>query len=190
MPFYLFLFSKSKTYWYDADAIRTEYSPETKQQSFDTMDFKARDKYANKGSRAMKMPSGWDTSTGSHGNIHRLGREKKCKGSSGSHCATLKKGSMVDQLGKGANARTVWTIPPANYSEAHFATFPPELPRRCILAGCPPGGVVLDPFAGSGTTLAVAFELGRDAIGIELNPLYARMIQDRLGLYAPDLEVG
>jgi len=78
------------------------------------------------------------------------------------------------------NARTVWTIASCPYPDAHFATFPPELPRRCILAGCPFGGVVLDPFAGSGTTLAVALELGREAIGIELNPEYCDLIRDRV----------
>lgn len=78
------------------------------------------------------------------------------------------------------NARTVWQIAKTPYSKAHFATFPPELPRRCIAAGCPPGGVVLDPFAGSGTTLAVALSLGRRAIGIELNPEYCDLIRDRV----------
>ena len=77
------------------------------------------------------------------------------------------------------NARTVWTIATQPYPEAHFATFPRELPERCIKAGCPQGGVVLDPFAGSGTTLAVARDLGRRSIGIELNPEYVRLIEKR-----------
>jgi DNA modification methylase len=71
------------------------------------------------------------------------------------------------------NRRSVWTISTRPYKGAHFATFPPKLVEPCILAGCPVGGIVLDPFAGSGTTLAVAIQHGRQAIGIELNPKYA-----------------
>jgi DNA modification methylase len=63
----------------------------------------------------------------------------------------------------------------------HFATFPPKLVEPCILAGCPEGGTVLDPFAGSGTTLAVAMEHGRNAIGIELNAEYIDLARRRLG---------
>ena len=88
------------------------------------------------------------------------------------------------------NARTVWTIATQPYHEAHFATFPRELPERCIKAGSPGGGLVLDPFAGSGTTLAVARDLGRRAIGIELNPEYVRLIEKRCAQNALDLAVG
>ena len=77
------------------------------------------------------------------------------------------------------NRRSVWTITTKPYTEAHFATFPPELPRICIMAGCLIGGTVLDPFAGSGTTGKVALELGRKAILIELNEKYVDMIERR-----------
>lgn len=79
----------------------------------------------------------------------------------------------------GRNARSVWQINTTPFTAAHFACFPPELARRCILAGCPEGGVVLDPFVGSGTTLLVAQENNRRAIGIELNPDYLLLIQKR-----------
>jgi DNA modification methylase len=86
------------------------------------------------------------------------------------------------------NKRSVWEIATAPFPDAHFATFPPALVEPCIKAGCPPGGVVLDPFLGSGTTALVANRLGRSAIGIELNPDYAAMAQQRLvndaGLFA------
>ena len=85
----------------------------------------------------------------------------------------------------GRNKRSVWTITTKPYSQAHFATFPPELPRTCILAGCPEGGTVLDPFAGAGTTLLVANQLQRHAIGIELNPEYAAMAEQRIYGEAP-----
>lgn len=79
------------------------------------------------------------------------------------------------------NKRSVWTVATQPYTEAHFATFPPELIRPCILAGSRPGDVVLDPFAGSGTTLAVAVEEGREGLGIELNPEYLPLLHKRLG---------
>jgi len=80
------------------------------------------------------------------------------------------------------NRRSVWTITTKPYSEAHFATFPPELPRLCILAGSKLGDVILDPFGGSGTTAMVAIELGRTPVIIELNPEYARLIRQRTSI--------
>jgi DNA modification methylase len=79
----------------------------------------------------------------------------------------------------GRNKRSIWTIPTQPYPEAHFATFPEEIPKLCILAGSKPGDTVLDPFAGSGTVGQVALELGRKAILIELNPAYIELAQDR-----------
>jgi DNA modification methylase len=83
------------------------------------------------------------------------------------------------------NRRSVWTVATSPYPEAHFATYPPELIKPCILAGCPAGGVVLDPFAGSGTTGKVALELGRSAILIELNPDYVKLIEKRCRVNLP-----
>jgi len=80
------------------------------------------------------------------------------------------------------NRRSVWTITTKPYSEAHFATFPPELPRLCILAGSKLGDVILDPFGGSGTTAMVAIELGRTPVIIELNPEYAKLIRQRTSI--------
>ena len=76
------------------------------------------------------------------------------------------------------NLRNVWTINPANFSEAHFATFPMALVEPCIKAGSRAGDTVLDPFAGSGTTGIVAARHGREFVGIELNPDYAKMAGD------------
>lgn len=78
------------------------------------------------------------------------------------------------------NRRSVWEVATQPFSEAHFATFPPALVEPCILAGCPAGGVVLDPFGGAGTTGMVADRLQRDAILIELNPEYAAIAERRL----------
>ena len=81
-----------------------------------------------------------------------------------------------------ANKRSVWSVNTKPYKEAHFATFPPKLIRPCIQAGCPKGGIVLDPFGGSGTTAEVANGLGRDAILCELNPEYCELIEKRMAL--------
>ena len=78
------------------------------------------------------------------------------------------------------NKRSVWQIATEPCPDAHFATYPTELVKPCILAGCPPGGVVLDPFAGSGTTLLVAESLNCKGIGIELNPDYIEIAKCRL----------
>ena len=78
------------------------------------------------------------------------------------------------------NKRSVWTIPTFPFPSAHFATFPPALVTPCIKAGCPSGGVVMDPFGGSGTVAAVARELGRRWISVELGAGYCEMHKDRL----------
>lgn len=78
------------------------------------------------------------------------------------------------------NKRSVWSVATRGYKEAHFATFPPELVEPCILAGCPVGGTVLDPFGGSGTTAGVALAHGRDAVLCELNPDYAALVSARI----------
>ena len=74
----------------------------------------------------------------------------------------------------------VWTVPVSTYRGAHFAVFPPELIEPCVLAGCPEGGTVLDPFAGVGTTAGVALRHGRNAILCELNPEYGDLVEDRV----------
>ena len=86
------------------------------------------------------------------------------------------------------NKRSVWTITNKPYKDAHFATFPEELPEICIKAGSKKGDLILDMFAGSGTTLAVAAKLGRRSIGIELNPEYIKLINKRCGLNNHSLE--
>ncbi|HVX01259.1 MAG TPA: site-specific DNA-methyltransferase, partial [Candidatus Babeliaceae bacterium] len=91
----------------------------------------------------------------------------------GNHLAT----QQFDENGR--NKRTVWTVATQPYSGSHFATFPEKLIEPCILAGCPAGGTVLDPFGGSGTTGRVATKLGRNSILIELNPNYLTLIEKR-----------
>ena len=93
-------------------------------------------------------------------------------------------GAAVRELAKDGktqrNRRTVWDINTEPYAGAHFAVFPKGLVRRCILAGCPRDGLVLDPFFGSGTVGAVCVEDQRQCIGIELKSEYADLAHDRL----------
>lgn len=95
--------------------------------------------------------------------------------------------SSVNELVESRYRRSVVDVGIAPFAGAHFATFSPEIPKLCILAGCPVGGVVLDIFAGSGTTLQVAVELGRIGVGIELNPEYVKLIEKRLSRTQPPL---
>ncbi|MDB5555404.1 MAG: methylase family protein [Rhizobium sp.] len=141
------------------------------------------------------MPDGWDTGSGGHGSRHRNGREAgktidKQRGHSRRHQGFNDRWDQMEraeQIGNGRFLRnyepaplTVWPMATQAFSDAHFATFPPELAARCITAGCPIGGVVLDPFGGAGTTGLVADRLQRDAILIELNPKYAAMAERRI----------
>ena len=78
------------------------------------------------------------------------------------------------------NKRSVWSITPKPFREAHFATFPPDLIKPCILAGCPENGIVLDPFCGAGTTGVVALEHNKNFTGIELNSEYIKIADKRI----------
>lgn len=89
----------------------------------------------------------------------------------------------------GRNARTVWTISSTPLRDAHFATFPVELPRRCILAGCKPDGTVLDPFSGAGSTGIAAQQVGRRYIGVDLVPAYHDIALRRMSDAPLPLEV-
>jgi DNA modification methylase len=164
---YLFLLSKNAIYSYDADAIRTPYSAETKALSFETMDYKRRDKY--------RAPGNVNPSKGqaAYENSDDLQRTK-------AGLLNYAERARDEGVPAGANKRSVWTVPSQAFADAHFATFPPTLIEPCILAGCPKGGTVLDPFGGAGTTGLVADRLGRNAILIELNPEYAAMAERRI----------
>lgn len=103
----------------------------------------------------------------------------------GRNAVTTKGGKESSGLGMAwdkdtRNKRSVWTVNSQPFADAHFATYPPDLIEPCILAGCPVGGTVLDPFGGAGTTGLVADRLGRNAVLCELNPAYAAMAERRL----------
>ena len=107
-------------------------------------------------------------------NAPKLGPERLTGGSSAPGTT-----SKTFETIKGANIRSVWTIATRPYPGAHFAVFPPELPERCIKAGSPTLGTILDPFAGSGTVGLVANRLSRRAILIDLNPEYLKQQMKR-----------
>lgn len=91
-----------------------------------------------------------------------------------------KLGGFQMQVTETRNRRSVWTVATKPFKGAHFATFPPDLIEPCILAGCPEGGTVLDPFGGAGTTGLVATQAGRDAVLCEINPEYVEMASTRI----------
>ena len=107
------------------------------------------------------------------------GGNGKLDASRGDH-DTLRGESSKAIVGGTRNKRSVWTVTTKPFKGAHFATFPTKLIEPCILAGCPVGGLVLDPFAGSGTTGVVALKHGRRFVGIEANPTYAQMARERI----------
>ena len=88
-----------------------------------------------------------------------------------------------DQIYNDRNKRSVWTVPTKPYAEAHFATFPEELITPCILAGCPQGGIVLDPFMGAGTSALVALKQNKRFIGFELKSEYLEIANKRIHPY-------
>jgi DNA modification methylase len=98
-----------------------------------------------------------------------------------------KSGNVSKEYDK-ANKRSVWTVTTKPYAGAHFAVFPSDLIEPCILAGAPVGGIVLDPFMGSGTTAQVAQNLGRQYLGCELNPEYKTLQDNRLAQQSLILE--
>ena len=196
---YIFLLSKSQKYYYDAYSIRTPIADKTfttfgtnRKGNGDGTGLVASENWgkdvAIRKPKVWKMPDGWDTGEGGHGSFHRNGREKgkradKQHGHSQRHAGFNERWdqmSTAEQMSYGANKRSVWTVATKPFKEAHFATFPEEIPATCIKAGCPQGGIVLDPYMGAGTTGLVARKLQRNFIGFELNPEYIRIAERRL----------
>lgn len=163
---YVFLLSKSERYHYDADAIAEPATPDHPRTVDQTPDPSGGVFPEHRGLRKQGLARS--------GNAERRYGDDADR--PGSHL-----GRSIPWEGYTRNKRTVWEIATRPYPEAHFAVFPAELAETCILAGSPRGGVVLDPFAGSGTTGMVATGHGRSAILIELNPDYVHMIRRRCG---------
>lgn len=146
-----------------------------------------------------KTPEGWDTTAGEggHGTLlerptsrasKNMGREPGWRKAHEAQPGTKNNGSMDGALAvmpETRNPRTVWTIPTHAFKGAHFATFPPELAARCVRAGCPEGGTVLDPFGGSGTVGLVADRQHKHAILIDIDERNAPMATTRIAGESP-----
>lgn len=182
---YIFLLTKSAKYFYDHEAIK-----EPCIYDVDGTGTAARKARAN-GNKLLPTervngirPGGYKNSVNFEGK--NSGNEKQ-RGHSRRHNGFNDRWDKMEheeQCTGMRNKRDVWTIAPANYPEAHFATFPPALIKPCIMAGSRPGDTVLDPFGGSCTTGMVATELGRKSILIELNPEYVKLGQNRTNVTA------
>mgnify|MGYP006921290385 CR=1 FL=1 len=200
---YIFMLSKSARYYYDAEAVKEPGSAATIQRlgqpSFDTQAGGAKDPLTGNRScrKALenlkkRLPSGWNNCPGNHRSLIGRFENDKQRGHSRRHAGFNDRWDgmeKVEQCSLMVNLRSVWAIAIKPFPEAHFATFPPEIPTRCIKAGCPVGGVVLDPFFGAGTTGMVAKELGREFIGIELNPKYCEMAERRIAQVGYQIEL-
>lgn len=150
---YIFLLTKSQRYYYDAYAIATPYKEKTLTTHGCGVNLS--------GDRSGLVKSE---------NWHKTVPERKPK---------VWNSPSANGEGK-ANKKSVWEVATKPFKEAHFATFPEKLIVDCIKAGCPAGGIVLDPFMGAGTTALVARKLNRHYIGFELNPEYVAIAETRL----------
>lgn len=173
---YLFLLSKSPRYHFDQDAIAEPLAPASvarlAQGGWD--DQHGSDRVPGKTNGAMKAVGGRRSKRNSFA--------RETKSSAGTHGQKAQHRPDRPDIDYSAtrNKRSVWTVPTAGFKGAHFATFPPDLIRPCVLAGAPRGGLVLDPFGGAGTTALVAMQEGRRSVLIELNPEYAAIARNRL----------
>jgi DNA modification methylase len=189
----IFLLSKNARYYYDAEAIREPIAESTARDSR-----LYRDDYetgrpergypggASHGSGLLKPKSRRDTfdrdgPVSEHvipGQSYAQHRKRDSSMLPGKFKEDASKGVPLYAVAPNSttrNKRDVWTVATAPFSEAHFATFPPALIEPCILAGCPKGGTVLDPFAGSGTTGLVCQKLGRLWVDIDLSEEYCKL---------------
>ena len=159
---YIFLLSKSQKYYFDYEAIQEDATSSDKPRVFGANNQKG-------------------TLRNDIGRVYKP-RTKNCQydGQRPNSMHLAREAGMSDEVYPVRNKRDVWTVNTKPCKEAHFATYPFELIKPCILAGCPENGIVLDPFMGSGTTAIVARSLNRNYLGVELNPEYIKIAHKRL----------
>ena len=178
----IFLFTKSPTYFYDADVVRQKLSGSSIQRLSQDIEHQTGSSRANGGNKK-------------NGNMKAVSGKYRVKRQRGqvpgnrvqAGLARLDQMTKAEQCANGRNLRDyepaplpVWNIATVPFTGEHFATFPPELAERCILAGCPKNGVVMDPFSGAGTTGLVALRHGRKAVLIEINKKFMDMALRRI----------
>ena len=150
---HIFLFSKSRKYHFDYKAISEPIAPAT----------------AERLKRGTKGGNKYAKGVPGQPQVQTINRRRE-------------RGEITDaQINPLRNKRDVWIINTVPFKGGHYAAYPPKLVETCLLAGCPEGGIVLDPFMGSGTTGMVAKQLGRHYVGIELNPEYTKLAEARIG---------
>jgi len=170
---YIFLLSKSESYHYDAEAIKEPTAESTGPRML-----RANNGYAPPGQQSHGGCAAPRPNVGRGGKNAFRGQGHFREGDNG---PANREGRDMANVGVSEmrNKRSVWNVATSPYPESHFATFPPDLIRPCILAGCPVGGTVLDCFGGSGTTGEVAEQEGRHSVLIELNPEYVELAKRR-----------
>ena len=163
---YIFLLSKSAKYYFDADAIKQPI----------------KDSSILRLSQDIENQAGFTRVPGkTNGNMKAVAHKSAITPGQTPHTKALNRmAGIPDPIYQSANKRSVWTVTTKPFKDAHFATYPEELIIDCVKAGCPKGGVILDPFMGAGTTGLVARKLGRNYIGFELNPEYIKIAEKRI----------
>jgi DNA modification methylase len=168
---HVYLLARSRRYHYDRDAVREPYKYDGRRVTR----VEGRD-----GSIQHRSGERWPgLKPRTSGNLQR--KLPQDAGAPAERHGEVGRSIPWQEDGTGRGLRSVWEIPTQPFPGAHFAVFPEELVRRCILAGCPVGGTVLDPFCGTGTTPLVARKHERRCIGIELADEFVQMIADRTG---------
>jgi DNA modification methylase len=167
---YVFLLTKSERYYYDSEAVSEPVAVSTTARlSQPSLPLQAgSDRVPGKTNGPMKAVG------------PRFGGNKFGDSDDPKHATKSGNVYQIPDANGRRNRRSVWTITTKPFSGAHFAVMPPDLADLCIRAGCPEGGVVLDPFGGAGTVGLVADRLGRDAVLCELNPEYAELARRRI----------
>lgn len=191
---YIFLLSKSPKYYYDHESIKTQVVDATVQRMMQQIEKqKGGNRVPGKTNGSMKAVGpgrvprkGVDVNGGNQASSLGIpAMALNGNGVSGHSGYFDMDGNLIG--GGMANKKSVWTVTTKPFSEAHFATFPEDLIVDCIKAGCPEGGIVLDPFMGAGTTALVASKLNRNYIGFELNSDYIKIankrLRDELGMF-------
>lgn len=170
---YLFMLSKSPRYRFDQDSIREPAA----QSSIDRWAQNVEDQAGSD-----RVPGKTNGPMKAVGGSRRNSFARETKYTEGEHGQTgqHRPGRPDVDYDTTRNKRRVWTVATIGFKGAHFATFPPELIRPCVLAGAPRGGMVLDPFGGAGTTALVAMQEGRKSLLCEINPSYAAMAERRI----------
>jgi len=166
---YIFLLSKSPKYYYDIESVKEPIQ----EDSIARLQRGVSNTHKNVDGAPGQTPHSMNKPRKNMKNLQPDGQSPNSFHKS-------RQNGEPDVIYENRNKRSVWTVTTKPYSGAHFAVFPSDLIEPCILAGAPVGGIVLDPFMGSGTTAQVAQNLGRQYLGCELNPDYKSLQDKRL----------